>query len=212
MKRILLLVLTLGLWAGMSDAAGPNVVFFYADDFGWGDIGVNGGQIPTPNMDRIFNSGVRFNNYTTHCVCSPSRGGVLTGRHYINIHAGPVTGGELDLDETTIAESFQAAGYATGAFGKWHNGAPTSYGPDPSEETKKKYTLGNGANAHGFDRFVGYYGGGGCFFTRYANVYQHNAWYHDRTNRPDEAGYTTDLITTYALEFISEHTTHSTST
>ena len=188
-----------------AEARQPNVVLFYADDFGWGDLSVNGGKILTPNMDRIFNEGVRFDNYTTHCVCSPSRGGLLTGRHYINIHAGPLTGGELDPEETTIAESFKAAGYATGAFGKWHNGAPPSYGKKLTEPSKQRYVLGHGVNAHGFDRYVGYYGGGPSYFSRYSGIFRHQAWYHDTNNMPDEVGYTTDLITKYALEFIEMH-------
>lgn len=183
----------------------PNVVLIYADDLGWGDLSINGGKTPTPNIDRIFNRGVRFNSFYTHAVCSPSRAGFLTGRHYINVKAGPLTGGELALEETTMAESFKAAGYATGAFGKWHNGAPTSYGDYKVKEGENIYPLGNGVNAHGFDRFVGYYGGGWDYFKRYSEMYKHVVWYHDRTNVPDEEGYTTDLITRHALEFMDSH-------
>ncbi|MCL4206206.1 MAG: sulfatase-like hydrolase/transferase [Pirellulaceae bacterium] len=119
--------------------ARPNVVLIYADDLGWGDLSVHGGKTPTPNIDRIFNQGVRLNSFYTHAVCSPSRAGLLTGRHYIHVKAGPLTGGELKLEETTIAESFKAAGYATGAFGKWHNGAPTSYGDYEVKEGEDLY-------------------------------------------------------------------------
>lgn len=63
----------------------PNVVLIYADDLGWGDLSVNGGKTPTPNIDRIFHQGVRFNSFSTHTVCSPSRAGLLTGRHYIHV-------------------------------------------------------------------------------------------------------------------------------
>lgn len=196
--------------AGTADAkketaARPNVVLIYADDLGWGDLSVNGGKTPTPNIDRIFNQGVRFDNFYTHTVCSPSRAGFLTGRHYINVKAGPITGGELALEETTIAESFKAAGYVTGAFGKWHNGAPTSYGDYKVKGGENIYPLGPGVNAHGFDRFVGYYGGGWDYFTRYSVMYKQVAWYHDTTNMPGEKGYTTDLITKHALEFLDNN-------
>jgi len=208
LAALLCLCFTLGLHAETSLKQGtekPNVVLFYIDDFGWGDLSINDGQVPTPNMDRILTQGVRCDNYTTHCVCSPSRGGLLTGRHYINVNVGPRTEGELDPEETTMAETFKAAGYATGAFGKWHNGSPTCYGPNPTKQMKSKYKLGHGVNSHGFDRFVGFYGGGGSFFDRYANVYLHKTWYHDLVNMPDEEGYTTDLITKYALEFIDKN-------
>lgn len=182
----------------------PNVVIFFTDDFGYGDISLNGGLTPTPNIDKIFSTGTTFTNYNTHCVCSPSRAGMLTGKHYTKTNSGPKTGGELSTDEVTIAETFQDNGYVTGAFGKWHNGAPNTYG-DNEEVASKKYKLGAGVNAHGFDRFVGYYGGGGNYFTRYSNVYAHVAWYHDKTNKPKEEGYTTDLITKYAIEFMEEN-------
>jgi len=199
---ILFIVLLVSKSAYAEKSNRPNVVLFYADDLGWGDLGVYHGKTPTPNIDRIFNSGIRFGNFSTHCVCSPSRAGILTGRHYIKVNAGPETGGELALNETTMAESFKAAGYATGAFGKWHNGAPTSYG---GYEGEKKYSLGSGVNAHGFDRFVGYYGGGWDYFTRYSIMYKQVVWYHDLTNMPDEKGYTTDLITKYVLQFLEKN-------
>jgi arylsulfatase A-like enzyme len=56
------------------------------------------------------------------CVCSPTRAMLLTGRHPIRVGTAPEVGGELALEETTIAEGFKANGYRTGVFGKWHNG------------------------------------------------------------------------------------------
>ncbi|WP_281614978.1 sulfatase-like hydrolase/transferase [Flammeovirga sp. SubArs3] len=182
----------------------PNIVIFYTDDLGYGDLSVNGGLTPTPNIDKIFTTGLTFNNYNTHCVCSPSRAGMLTGKHYVKTNSGPKTGGELSTDEKTFPETLQENGFVTGAFGKWHNGAPTSYGEN-EKKNSKRYQLGAGVNAHGFDRFVGYYGGGGNYFTRYSNVYGQVSWYHDKTNKPNEKGYTTDLITKYALEFIEKN-------
>lgn len=179
-----------------------NVVIFYADDLGWGDLSINGGKTPTPNIDKIFSTGIQLTNYNTHCVCSPSRAGLLTGKHYVRTNSGPKTGGELALDEKTMAETFQDANYKTGAFGKWHNGAPTSYGEKPTKKYKEKFDLGHGVNAHGFDRFVGYYGGGSNYFNRYSDYYGQTAWYHDKEQKPDEKGYTTDLITQHAIDFI----------
>ena len=190
--KLVLCVLLLSIPAFSQEK--PSVVLFYADDLGRGDLSIHNGNTPTPNIDRIFNSGIQFENYTTHCVCSPSRAGLLTGRHYLRMKAGPEVGGEMPLKESTIAESFKTAGYATGCFGKWDNGAATG---GEGFKNPKKIKLGHGVNAHGFDRFVGYYGGGPNYFTRYSSWYQESAWYHDRKHVLDEEGYTTDLVTKY---------------
>lgn len=180
----------------------PNLLIIYADDLGWADISAHGGSTPTPNIDRIFSNGIEFTNYTTHAVCSPSRATLMTGRHYLRMNSGPLVNGNLPHEEITIAETFQAAGYVTGCFGKWHNSlAPGGDG----FENHKHLDLGKGVNAYGFDRFVGYYGGGPNYFTHYSPWYREKAWYHDGTLRSDEEGYTTDLITKYAIEFIQEH-------
>jgi arylsulfatase A-like enzyme len=216
-------------------ARDPNVVVFYADDLGWGDLSVYN-QDPahfrhTPNIDKIFNQGIRFDNYVTHCVCSPSRAGLLTGKHYAKVAAGPATGGTLPNDIRNVAKDFQAAGYKTGAFGKWHNGMPNfpedgngqrfDYNKDRvwSElhreftcdlangifDNHKGWEWGDGVNAYGFDRWVGYYNGGGDLFDRYVDWHHDIDWWHDKRYVPDEEGYTTDLITKHATDFIRQN-------
>jgi len=98
----------------------PNIVILLADDLGWSDISIHHGSTPTPRIDRLFREGVELGNFMSCPLCSPTRGGLLTARHHLRIGAGPQTGGELDLGETTFAKAFRAHGYATGAFGKWH--------------------------------------------------------------------------------------------
>jgi arylsulfatase A-like enzyme len=110
----------------------------------------------------------------------------------------------------TIAAGFKANGYRTGVFGKWHNGED----PDTPEYRaafaeawkampNKKLKGGLGANAHGFDEAWVYYGGGADYFTR-RTVQGRGpvSWWHNREFRPLDAGYTEDLITRRALEFI----------
>ena len=105
----------------------PNVVFILADDLGYGDLGLYGSEIiETPHIDSLAAAGVRFTaGYVTAAVCSPSRAGLMTGRYpqrhgYEFNPSGQDYG--LSLDETTLAEVMRAAGYATGAVGKWQLG------------------------------------------------------------------------------------------
>lgn len=218
-----------------SSADKPNVVVFYADDLGWGDLRRHNKNADhfryTPNLDRIFSRGIELSNYMTHAVCTPSRAGLLTGKHYAKVGSGPRTDGTLPNDIRNIAKDFQSASYTTGAFGKWHNGHPNfpedgngrrvdynraaEYSDLHKERTldlsnnifenHKGWKWGEGVNAYGFDRWVGYYNGGGDLFDRYVDWHHDVDWWHDRRYRGDEKGYTTDLITKYALEFIREN-------
>ena len=105
----------------------PNIVIFYLDDMGWAQPGAYGGKLsPTPNMDRIATDGVRFTNgYSSGCVCSPGRVGLMTGRYQARTghDANPTREGrELLLSEKTMAQHLKPAGYTTGIVGKWHLG------------------------------------------------------------------------------------------
>jgi arylsulfatase A len=191
----------------------PNIVFILADDLGWGDISVHGGVIPTPHVDRLFEDGVEFPNFMGWTVCSPTRAMFLTGRHPFRMGLGPKVGGELDTEETTIAEAFKAQGYRTGLFGKWDNGdAPDTpefreaFARAFSHKTGKDFESGPGANAHGFDETWVYYAGAGDHFTRAPyNKPGPVKWWHNREYRPQDKGYTDDLITQHALEFIRDN-------
>ena len=129
----------------------PNIVFLLADDLGYGELGCYGQQkIRTPHLDQMAAEGIRFTQfYSGAPVCAPSRCVLMTGKHlghaYIrdNRQAKPGAEGQEPIpDETvTLAETLQAAGYTTGAMGKWGLGPPGSSG-DP--------------NKQGFDLFFGY--------------------------------------------------------
>lgn len=132
----------------------PNVLFIMMDDLGWGDISLNGAIYDTPNIDRIGEEGVNFDNfYSSYSVCSPARFSLMTGRYPFRGYADNVIYPTFDTlspfastrifnsiemgnncdgmlgDEITIAEVFQNAGYNTGAFGKWHLGDYGEYLP-----------------------------------------------------------------------------------
>jgi arylsulfatase A-like enzyme len=110
----------------------PNVVVILADDAGWGDLAVHGNtNLRTPHIDSLATAGAIFQNFYVQPVCAPTRAEFLTGRwHPRGGVRGVSTGAErLNLDESTIADALRAAGYATGCFGKWHNGSQYPYHP-----------------------------------------------------------------------------------
>ena len=109
----------------------PNIVFMLMDNLGYGEVGCYGGGIlrgaATPRIDRLATEGTRLLNFNVEAQCSPSRSALMTGRFSIRsgTHSVPIGGGLDGLTqwEVTIAETLSAAGYATGAFGKWHLGS-----------------------------------------------------------------------------------------
>lgn len=125
----------------------PNIVFFFWDNLGWGEVGCYGGGelrgAPTPRIDSLAAEGTRLLNFNVEAQCTPSRSALLTGRHPIRsgTQSVPITGGPDGLTgwETTIAQTLSDAGYATAMWGKWHLGA------DPDER---------GPVAFGFDEAV----------------------------------------------------------
>jgi arylsulfatase len=117
----------------------PNIVIMYADNLGWGEVGIYGGVrgVPTPRLDALAREGLRLTNFNVETFCTPSRTALLTGRYGIRsgtlAYRPPVTG--MTLWEITIAEYLKPLGYATAHFGKWHAGnaadrAPTHQGFD----------------------------------------------------------------------------------
>ncbi len=124
-------------------AGRPNIIFIFADDLGWGDLGCYGHpNIKTPNLDKLAQQGTLFKQfYVCGSVCSPSRAAIMTGhypaRHRIHGHFASVEQNQsrgmpnyLDPQVTTITKLLKQAGYATGHFGKWHLGG-SSDAPDP---------------------------------------------------------------------------------
>ena len=154
---------TTRLWKGHDDyldgvdkakSGNPNVLFILMDDMGYGDTSLNGAIYDTPNMDRIGEEGINFDNfYSSYSVCSPARFALMTGRYPFRGYADNVIYPTVDTlspfaqtrifnsiemgnnadgmlgDEITLAEIFQNAGYNTGAFGKWHLGDYGEYLP-----------------------------------------------------------------------------------
>ncbi len=239
MKKLLSLPLL--LFSFVSPANGekrvsgmPNVIILLADDLGYGELGCQGNpQIPTPHIDSIAASGVRFTSgYVTAPNCSPSRAGMLTGRygtrfgHEFNPIGAKNTepGMGLPLAQETLPDHLQDSGYVTGLLGKWHLGGSAHYHP----------------YRRGFDEFYGFLHeghyfvpppwkgvstwlrrktlpGGGEGRRTFGDVtYSTHMGYHEhdydadnpllRGSQPvDEELYLTDALTRESIDFIGRH-------
>ena len=143
MRRLLLSVLVWQLICTVNavpaDRTAPNIVLIVADDLGYGELGCYGGQgIPTPNLDKLAASGVRFTDgYVTAPFCAASRAGMLTGRYQTRFgfefnpigarNEDPLIG--LPPGEETLGDRLRKVGYSTGLIGKWHLGGTAAYHP-----------------------------------------------------------------------------------
>jgi len=140
------LLCTFILLCAFAHAKQPNIIVILTDDQGWGDLSLNGNEnLSTPNIDSLARDGASFDRFFVCPVCSPTRAEFLTGRYHVRggVYSTSAGGERLNLDEQTIGDTFKAAGYATGAFGKWHNGMQYPYHP----------------NGRGFDEFYGFCSG-----------------------------------------------------
>ena len=119
MKTILFL-LTMAI-AGTAIAKRPNILFIFTDDHGYQAISAYGSnRNQTPNIDRIANEGMRFENcFVTNSICGPSRAVILTGQHS-HINGFMTNGNSFDGTQQTFPKLLQKNGYQTAIFGKWH--------------------------------------------------------------------------------------------
>ncbi|HEX7050463.1 MAG TPA: arylsulfatase [Longimicrobiales bacterium] len=158
----------------------PNVLMIVWDDVGYGAMEIHGGPVETPTMRRIADAGIRYANFHTTALCSPTRSSLLTGRNATSNNMAVITeaaqgfpgfSGRIPFENGTIAEVLNERGWNTYAIGKWHL--------TPTEECdmsawKARWPLGRG-----FERFYGFLGG------------ETNQWYPDLTydNHPIDPPY-----------------------
>ena len=162
----------------------PNVVLVLTDDQGFGDLSVHGNtNLHTPTIDSLGRDGATFDRFFVCPVCSPTRAELLTGRYHPRggVYSTSTGGERLDLDEKTIAQTFKAAGYATAAFGKWHNGMQWPYHP----------------NARGFDEFYGFCSG------HWGHYFSPQLEHNGKLVRGK--GFIIDDLTDHALKFIEQN-------
>lgn len=170
-----------GATPACAEPSPPNVVVILTDDQGWGDLSGHGNtNLATPHLDSLARDGASFEHYYVCQVCAPTRAEFLTGRYHPRTGVSGVTRGQerLNPDETTVAELFQQAGYATGAFGKWHNGTQPPYHP----------------NDRGFDEFYGFTSG------HWGHYFDPPLDHNGRQVRGD--GFVVDDFTERAMAFI----------
>jgi arylsulfatase A-like enzyme len=183
--------------------ARPNVIVILADDLGYSDLGCYGGEINTPNLDRLAAGGIRFRNFYNTGRCCPSRAALLTGQypHAVGmggmvsapdaaIEPGPYQG-FLDPGVPTLAEELREIGYATFASGKWHVGERPQHWP----------------LRRGFDRYFGLISGASSYYTirkdqpRLRQMVLDSLPWHP----PQQGFYATEAYGDYAAEILEEH-------
>ncbi len=172
-------------------ATKPNILFLFADDLGYGELGCYGlKEVPTPNIDSIAANGIRFTSgYVAAPLCSPSRAGLMTGRYqqrfgHENNNMAP--GGCLPMTETTLGQRMQALGYATGIIGKWH------LGKEPDQLPMKR----------GFDEYFGVFGNPGSYFTPKGFI---DSRVSAEPQQAPKDFYTTDAFAARAADWIGKH-------
>ncbi|HXY37540.1 MAG TPA: sulfatase [Planctomycetaceae bacterium] len=189
----------------------PNILVLLADDLGYADVGFQGCKdIPTPHIDALAHGGVRCTSgYVSGPYCSPTRAGLLTGRYQQRFghefNPGPrgePFGGDssigLPLSETTFADRLRAAGYATGAVGKWHLGVAPKFNP----------------LQRGFDEYFGFLGGAHVYAPGMTDIVfpgiqrrpaERVAPILRGTAPVNEREYLTDAFAREAISFIDRH-------
>ncbi len=182
-----------------NDKTRPNIVLILNDDMGYSDLGCYGGEIQTPNLDRLAANGLRFTQFYNTARCSPSRASLLTGLHPHQTGVGVLTydmgpegySGNLGKNCVTIPQALKAGQYKTYMSGKWHVASSLTQPTDTWPLQR------------GFDEFFGTIIGAGSFYdpntlTRGNDNIEHEA-------KENSEFFYTDAISDQAVEYIREH-------
>lgn len=179
----------------------PNILIILADDMGYSDVGCFGGEMNTPNIDRLASEGIRFTQFYNASRCCPTRASLLTGLYPHQAGMGGMTKdndagapgpyqGYLNENCVTIAEVLKTAGYYTAASGKWHVGEERPHWPTD----------------RGFDNYFGLISGAANYFDitrgKRPGIVRHFAIDSTEYLPPREGFYMTNAITENALRFL----------
>lgn len=169
---------------GATRGAPPNILLIITDDQGYGDFSINGNpHLQTPHIDRLGESGVRFDRFFVNSFCAPTRAALLTGRWPLRTGCHGVTHNRESIrpEEVTLAEVLHTAGYRSACIGKWHNGEQYPYTPQ----------------GQGFDESFGFNNG---HWNNYFNAVLLRGAQPEQTT-----GYISDVLTDEAIKFISRN-------
>jgi arylsulfatase len=177
----------------------PNVVWILLDDVGFGAVSTFGGLIRTPNLDSLANNGLRYTNFHTTAICSPTRAALLTGRNSHSVHMGlfpntaigtPGYDGYMPFEKATIAEILRENGYNTYAVGKWHL--------TPVSDATAVGPFNRWPTGRGFDHYYGFLGGS-------TDQWHPVVWEDTRKVEPEADGkHFTTRIADKAIGYIAE--------
>lgn len=199
--------------SALAAAPRPNVVWIMADDLGFSDIGLFGGEIDTPHLDAIGEAGVRYTQFYNAARCCPTRAALLTGLyphqagvgHMIDGYAAreraafdsPAYTDHLSPKTPTVAEALQSAGYRTFMAGKWHLGYRPQEHPAARGFDRSFALIGGAMNYYGY----------GPQLVKPTGVQANVLMMLDgeRYTLPRDGFFATDAFTDYAIEFIRDH-------
>ncbi|XP_057307731.1 arylsulfatase B-like isoform X1 [Hydractinia symbiolongicarpus] len=192
------LILCLLLLVDASKQKKPHIIMIVADDLGWNDVSFHGSQqIPTPNIDKLAQSGIILNNYYVLPICTPTRSAIMTGRYPIHtgMHGRTVQSPQpwgVGLKEKFLPQYLKKLGYSTHAVGKWHLGF-----------FAKEYT----PTYRGFDSFYGFYSGKADYWYHAVNLtYCGLDLHHNLEPVYTQWGnYSTEIFTAEAEDRIRNH-------
>mgnify|MGYP006278101821 CR=1 FL=1 len=180
----------------------PNILLITLDDVGFGQLGCYGGLIDTPNIDRLAENGLRYNNFHTTALCSPTRSCLMTGRnHHSNGMAAitevstgfPGYNGHIPHENGMVSEALVEEGYSTYAFGKWHL--------TPAESTSAAGPYDQWPLNRGFERYYGFLGGD---TDQYTPALIHDNHQTEPPATPEEGYHLTEDLAQRAIEFIGD--------
>ena len=187
--------------ANESSQTRPNIILIMADDMGFSDIGCYGGEIETPNINKLAANGLRYRQFYNTARCCPTRAALMTGLYSHQTGLGWMTVadlgrpgyiGELNDKCITIAQGLKPAGYRCYLSGKWH----VCFDKDMEADSPKH----NWPLQRGFDRYYGHLAGDGGYYKPRALTRDNT-----RIEAPDENYYYTDAISDNAVGFLNDH-------
>ena len=181
----------------------PNIIYIMADDMGYSDIGCYGGEVQTPNLDKLAANGIKLRSFYNNSRCCPTRASLLTGQYPHKVGMGHMVGstkaeieygpyqGYLNDSFPTIAEALKKVGYSTYMTGKWHVGERPEHWP----------------MKRGFEKYYGLISGASSFFEITPAERDKRRFVMDDKDYeiPSEGHYMTDAFTDHAIEYIDQH-------